>query len=446
MQLFVYNRALFLILLVVVIGTIAISSPVFADQATSTNFKATNAAINTFGGNATSSNFSSVQSGDQTGGGESTSTSFLLASGNLYFDSFTPKQQNWRWYDDEENETPTNPFAGENVAPSNVANNNLVKLRVSVAEVAGYGKDQVKFKLQFATSSDFSGSVHTVAEEIDCTGGSEWCYADGGGNDGAIITTKVLSDADTCASSVGDGCGTHNESGTTTSTFTQLQGTVTEYEFTLEQSGAEANTVYFFRLFDTTSDSAVPYNTGYNYPSISSEGTSLTFTINGVASLTSTSGVVTTIETTSTDVPFGTLLISTPQVGAHRLTVTTNATQGYQVFTYTQQDLLGSTDGKIPPVPATNQSPLGWSSACTLELTGCYGYHTSDAVLSGGSTRFAADDTYAQFSTTTLSEVAFSSAATTSRTTDIVYKIEVHDEQVPDTYSTNVVYVVVPTF
>lgn len=433
-------------LLTLIVVILVCTTPVSAEQATSSSFMTNNTSVNSLGGSSTSTNFSAIQSADQVGGGQSTSTSFQLAAGDLYYDSFTPVQQKWRWYDDEADETPVTPFAAEEVAPIDVGNSNVIKLRVSVAELAGIGANNIKFKLQFATSSDFSSGALDVVESSDCTGSSQWCYANGAGADNEVITTGVLSDSDACASSVGDGCGTHNESGTSTSSFTQNASTTTEYEFTLKAFGAVTNTVYFFRLFDNAAGIPVPLNTGASYPSLSTEGTSLSFTIEGIAASTVTSGTTTTIDTTPESVPFGSMLISTSNVGAQRLTVSTDASQGYEVFSYAQQDLLGSGNAEIPPVSATNASPLGWTSACITSASGCYGYHTNEAVLAGGSTRFAADDTYAQFSTTSPSEVAFSPGATTTKSTDIVYKVEVHDQQTADSYSTNVVYIVVPTF
>ena len=63
------------------------------------------------------------------------------------------KQQNWQWYDDEGSETPIVPLDSENVSPSNVGGLNVVVLRVSVAETADVGATDLKFRLQFATSS-----------------------------------------------------------------------------------------------------------------------------------------------------------------------------------------------------------------------------------------------------------------------------------------------------
>lgn len=422
------------------------SVPVYAQEATSTSFKTRGSTIDSLGGSATSTSFSAIQSADQTGGGESTSTSFQLNAGFLYFDAFTPRQQNWQWFDDETNETPLDALASENVSPSNIGEGNPIKLRVTLAEVADIGQANSKFKLQFATTSDFSQGVLDVVEIGSCNAGSEWCFADGTDTDNDGISTAVLTDSDSCVASVGDGCGTHNESGVSASAFTHKKSAHVEYEFTLAESGARPNTVYFFRLVDTVSGDVVPLNTGETYPSVSTSGTTLTFTIDGLPAATITGGITTTIDTTSTSVSFGALPIDLSQTGAHRLTVTTNATQGYEIFTYAQQNLIGSTAAEIPPITGTNQSPSSWSGGCSGSATGCYGYHTNESVLAGGSTRFAADDTYARFSTTTLDEIAYSSGAVTGKSTDVVYRIEARSLQEADSYSTSVVYIVVPTF
>ncbi len=435
-----------LAIVAVLLGAGLAAHVVFAQEATSSSFMTRDTTTNTFGGSGTSTSFSEVQSADQVGGGESTSTSFQMNSGVMYYDAFAPKQQQWRWYDDETDETPIVPFAGEDVAPSSISAGNMIKLRVSIAETGGVGANDLKFKLQYATSSDFSTGAHDVVEIGDCVAGSIWCYASGAGSDGSIITTKVLSDSDACSGSVGTGCGTHNTSGTSASTFTQTKNTVTEYEFTIQEAGSVANTVYFFRLVDTANDTSVPLASGASYPSLSSAGGTLSFSIDGLASATMTSGTTTTIDTTSTSVPFGSLLDGSSALGAQRLTVTTNAPQGYEIFSYATQGFVGTSDSEIPPVTGTNDSPVGWTTGCSLTSTGCYGYHTNESVLSGGSTRFAADDTYARFSTTTPDEVAYSTGPASDRSTDIVYKTEIHDQQIADAYSTNVVYIVVPTF
>ena len=398
-----------------------------------------------FGGVATSASFSSVDAAGQFSTGESTSTDYLVDSGSMYFDTFAPESENWRWYDDETDETPTVDLAPENVAPTGVNDLDAIKLRVAIRETAGIGADGVKFALQYSTSSDFSSGVYDVAEESDCVATSTWCYADGAGADNGIITTALLPDSDPCVASVGDGCGTHNESGISTSSFEQTANSVTEYEFTIEESDASPNTVYFFRPYDVIDSSAAPISGTSTYPSLATGGTTLTFEIGGISTSTATAGVTTSITTSSSDVPFGSLLISTPVTGAQRLTVSTNASQGYEIYAYQQQGLIGEGVAEITPVSGTNASPTGWSAGCAATSTGCYGYHTDESVLAGGSTRFAADDTYAQFSSTP-EEVAYSAGPADNRETDMVYKVEAGAQQAAGDYSGGVVYIVVPTF
>jgi len=125
-----------------------------------------------------------------------------------------------------------------------------------------------------------------------------------------------------------------------------------------------------------------------------SSGT-LSFSITGVASSTSAGGATTNIDTTATEVPFGTLPIGTPIRVRSGIDVSTNASAGFEVYGYQTQGLIGDGGQQINPIPGTNNSPSGWSSACTSTLPGCFGYHTNEAVLAGGSTRFAVDDSYA---------------------------------------------------
>jgi len=97
----------------------------------------------------------------------------------------------------------------------------------------------------------------------------------------------------------------------------------------------------------------------------------------------------------------------------------------------------------ITGVSGTNESPSAWSMGCAGRA-GCFGYHSGDDVLSGDSTRFAADDTYAAVSTSTPEEVMHSSVPS-ENTVDIVYKLQISDQQPAGDYETEIVYLAVPT-
>ncbi len=359
--------------------------------------------------------------------------------------SFTPKTQNWRWYDDENNETPVTPLAIENVAPIDIANGQAVKLRVVVKEVKNISRDDVRFKLQYSEYANFETVADVVATST-CTATSTWCYADGGGTDNSEITTGTLSDADSCVAGVGNGCGTHNESPQALSGFRHEGGDATEYEFTIQSAGPRVNLVYYFRLYDVVQGVPVSTNNSEQYPSLVTEGASLVFSVGGVASSTATEGITTDVASGTTTIPFGILPIGSDVEAVQRLRVTTNATEGYRIFMIATDDFMSGSEAIIPPITGTNASPIDWSTGCSTEATGCAGYHSGDDTLYNSNARFSAIDTYARMSTTTLDEVAYSSVPVTNEITDIVFKLKVRQSQPAGVYGTSIRYIAVPIF
>lgn len=423
----------------------ATASLVFAQEMSSGSFGIGNQGFSTFGGYSTTSHFSTFMSGGPAGQGESASDNFMLQGGYEYFGESSPlRTQNWRWYDDANSNTPTVALGAENTAPSAVGYDDPIKLRITVNDVGGAGVPNIKLRLQVSTSSDFTEAVYYVVEQGECGAAQPWCYADGGGANNGVINAKVLSDSQSCSGGVGNGCGSYNESGTSTSPFFHFAGTRKEYDFVIKQTDAIQSTVYFFRLVDNATAVPVPLNTGETYPSLTVDGGTLSFSIGGITSGESTEGETTDIATTPTLVGFGTLATGDATTAAHRLSVTSNAGNGYKIYTFQRQGFLGGS-GEIDPVQATNDAPLGWSLGCPATSTGCYGYHAGKDVLDGGSTRFAADDTFARF-TDAPTEVAYSAIAVDDEETDIVYKVEVRNEQEGGVYQSAIVYIVVPVF
>jgi hypothetical protein len=377
------------------------------------------------------------------------SSGALLTSYNYYpvirTVGFEPTLKTWRWYGDETNLTPALPLAGQNVAPIDVQNDDSIKLRLTLQEISGADGSNNKFAVQYSEYADFSMNVHTLTSTTTCTGNSLWCYADGAGVDNQLITTKVIVDADSCSGGVGNGCGTHNE-GTSTVNATYDQGafTTAEYEFTLRHAGARANAVYYFRLYDMTTAEYVALAATSTYPSVVAEGAQLVSTLTGVNSGTTIDGIVTDVNTTPTSIGFGSLLFNTSREAAQQIHIDTNATEGYQLMIYSSQQLVNSYDDPIPAVAATNASPASWASACSSGAIGCFGYHTTDATLGGGSGRFAPDDSYAAFDTTPR-EIMYSSAPT-SDTYHLVFRVYVTEMQPAGDYTTDITYLSIPVF
>lgn len=356
---------------------------------------------------------------------------------------YTPVVDGWRWYDDEINETPTTPLAAENVTPTNVLKGNAVKLRITLDEIKNLTQISAGFKLQFAENADFS-DVQDVVSTTSCTDSSVWCYYDGAGVDKELITTAVLSGSDSCVSGVGDGCGTHNETSDYTIGFTHTAGKDTEYEFSLLYTNVERNfgRVYYFRLYDLANNEVVVAST--TNPSLAGESASLVFTIDGVAANTTIAGITTDATTTAASIDLGSLPLDTDVEVAQQLTVDTNAIEGYQVYKYADQQLTDSYANQIEPVTGTNASPSGWSSGCLLSALSCFGYHTTDATLEGGSGRFAPIDSYAALSTS-LDEIMYSSIAAID-TENVIYRARVSELQPAGTYETSITYIAVPVF
>lgn len=356
---------------------------------------------------------------------------------------FTPVSKNWRWYSDVLSETPSNSLSLENVAPTNVDIDDKLALRISVREKLNVEGTNVKFKLQYSTDITFASSSDVIATTT-CSDFSEWCYEIGGGVDNDLITTRLLSDAENCVASVGAGCGSHNFSPQSASLHVHHGGNTEEYSFVLRSNAPAYNKIYYFRLYDVINDVPVEIDNGEVYPSLVTSGTNLIFSVSGVPSGTSTAGVTTDVSSLPQSINFGTMDFNTEYIAAHRVTVTTNAVSGYEVLQYARQQLLDPEGIILPSIASTNNSPGSWTGSCQATSTGCIGYHSTDATLSGGSTRFAANDSYAGLETDPV-EVMYSSVPA-SDTHDIVYRIKVSALQRAGNYETEIVYLAIPSF
>ncbi len=355
---------------------------------------------------------------------------------------FTPITTDWRWYVDEENETPLTALSGENVAPIDIANATSVVLRIVTDEIKNVSGNNAKFKLQYSKSNDFT-EVFDVVDSTSCEADSIWCYSTGGGINNALIDAALISSADSCVATVGDGCGRHNTSPDLVAGHTHNAGAAAEYSFYVQHAGARINTVYYFRLFDVTNDLSVLASS--TYPSLVTAGSALSFSIAGVNAGTIVEGITADVATTPTSIPFGSIPLNTEYEAVYNLNVSTNATEGYQVLMFAKQPLMNSYGDEIAGISATNESPTSWATACPPEVAGCFGYHSGDDVLSGGSARFAPDDSYAALSTSTPEEIMFSSTAIED-SVDIVFRVQVRDLQTAGEYQSEITYLVLPAY
>ena len=353
--------------------------------------------------------------------------------------SYSPKSQNWRWYHDEDKETPLAPATLENYAPQIIGDGNLLKLRITIKETAGVSAENIKMRLQYSTDSEFSADNNWVGESGSTT--ALWNYGDGIDNDNDPLLTRVLSDSQITA--------THNESGVSLSTFDQNAGSAAEWEFTLYANSPANNSTYYFRAISeyfyvyATYAAVAEKNNGSYYPSVIVSDAKLSFEISGLPENTVTEGVTTDINTSAISVPFGILPINSQLEGAQRFVITTNAENGYQLFAFQRQNMISNTGADIGGVPHTNDNPGAWPAAPD---PGAFGYHAGDDTLSGASpSRFSPDNTFAGFETF-LKEIAYSPMPVVDDSVDFVYRVQVNDLQSAGDYQTAIVYVLVPNF
>lgn len=118
----------------------------------------------------------------------------------------------------------------------------------------------------------------------------------------------------------------------------------------------------------------------------------LTFTVEGVAASTTTNGITSSYTSTSTSLPFGTLPVNTPKYITQKLTVSTNAPNGYTVYAELSESLSAiyqsSTFSPFGATNATWTSPQAWmtpTGQTSNSNTGWMGANITDTTVTGWS-------------------------------------------------------------
>ena len=200
----------------------------------------------------------------------------------------------------------------------------------------------------------------------------------------------------------------------------------------------------------------------------------ISFSIASQASALTRCNVATTITTSAAAVPFGDLTGVAPAVGAHLLSVTTNAANGYAV-TVRENDQLGldsktcTTDGSGDNECINDASGAGsmshtasdeWSAATSSNTEYGFGYslqsNTGSPTLafahnaSGGGSCGTNTNCWKHFADAQASEVTQQIASNSSPTGNdafyVCYKVNVPATQVAGNYDNNLTYVATATF
>lgn len=193
-----------------------------------------------------------------------------LAHG-ISYTPYSPWSRNWRWTSDTTNLTPSSWLSNENTAPLEISSGQNLRIRINIAETTNQGQTDSRKKLQYSTSS----SETAVWSDVDAQGGSGiWRYCDGPGTDDALIPVAVLTGS--------DAVGPFVENGTAASNYDHTALTTAEWDFCVQNNGADSATTYYFRAWDNSQQSLVfreqTPGASYTYPSLTTAGITLTVT------------------------------------------------------------------------------------------------------------------------------------------------------------------------
>jgi hypothetical protein len=183
--------------------------------------------------------------------------------------------------------------------------------------------------------------------------------------------------------------------------------------------------------------------------------TIFTFTVAGVGPNQSVNGATTTGSTTATAIAFGTLQQGVASTTAQRLSVVTNASQGFVVTVQQDSEFIsagGATidsfrDGSYETIPAAWQAPSAIAGA-----TSTYGHWglTSDDATTTRSNEFTSD-TWVSASTSPVIVMSHDGPTdgtlTGQGTTNVGYRVEISALQEAATnYQTRLTYIATPIF
>lgn len=166
--------------------------------------------------------------------------------------SFIPRQQNWKWFQNDAAE-PTTSLAAENTSPV-LADSNIIRLRVTIAETGGKGAS--------GQSTDILYSSDLVSW-FSMSASNDWNYANGQATGGNTVTTNKLSDTSNKQK--------YHESSTVTETWSA--STAYEEDWAIQPTiHAKAGTIYYF--FIAIAGVEASPNTGKVRPSLTTAITS----------------------------------------------------------------------------------------------------------------------------------------------------------------------------
>ncbi len=177
---------------------------------------------------------------------------------------YTPKMNNWRWYADEATDTSagalTTAYAAENTVSPQEENGKSIpyKLRINLTETGGIAENNSRKILQYSTDQSTWFIVGSTTDTLIA-----WRFYDGGGADNAVINTVVLTDSSGASKGILD-----ESSSSAPSNSDHPASTTVEWEFSIENYDATANTTYYFNIKDEVLDANIPLGALKTYPQV----------------------------------------------------------------------------------------------------------------------------------------------------------------------------------
>lgn len=313
----------------------------------------------------------------------------------------------------------------------------------------------------------FTASASTGIKQVDiqmCTTASGTCVAPTGFNGGTALQTDTLSGSGRTVT--GPSANHYKIVVGTTATQSPLSVSLPINGVT---NPSTINASFFGRITTfsdagtTTIDTATVATATLDTTSIAVSAVvdpSLTFSVAAVglsSPVDAGSGPNTTVATTTTTIPFGTITNGSTNIAAHDVTVSTNAGSGFTVSLKTlASPPLSSGSNNVDQFcgesgnTCVNTSPQSWSSPAggtANTNTGFFGYTTNDSTLctftaarfTSGGPKYAGPDTTAR-------EVDCASSGVSSETKRIGYRLEINGIQPAGSYSGTVILVATPTY
>lgn len=170
-------------------------------------------------------------------------------------------QRNWRFFDDESSNDPSTGLNGaaENTTATEVDQEEIVRLRVNVAELGGQSQTDARKKLQYTTgctpnSNEFACSWTDVGDTSETS--AVWRYATSGETcasctDNTAIATARLTGTNS------NGWYTADKDAAAGTNMDHSGFTIKELDFPLKAEAVTEGTTYYFRLYDVDQGSSV---------------------------------------------------------------------------------------------------------------------------------------------------------------------------------------------